>query len=771
MSGMGEKMREVITGMSDLITDVGRISDDARIAALRASVVNTKDNEGVSRLRDMCVVDARSLRASEAEPSWVVRRGLLTRDRLSSIRFEIDDLELLVGRLSSAETDAGERAAARAFVAPYDLDLPGQTGHCELDMGPMMQLGLDGLAADIRDRRVAAGDGETRSTYRAFLYALDGLSAMIEQAAATVDAALRDAAGMRRAELQELSAACHHIAHGTPRSFLEAVQLLWFALVGVMNADKASLVVPGHLDRTLWPFYQADIAREVLTRERALMLIEHLYIAINAYIPDGLAMSVMVGGRDAAGDDVTNELSYLCLEALRRTKMIYPAVGVCWHEATPEPLVDLAVELMGHGYPTPAFFSDTTIQRGLRALDVPDDEACRYINSTCVEITPGGASNVWVASPYYNTCGLLLEEIAMQAEIERLAQAEIERLAQAETERLAQAETEKLAGGHSDGPVAQAYVDGPAPTFEQFVVQYRDRLAGAISDGVAAQNRWRRERYAHMRRPLQSVFTRDCVSQGLDIEAGGATYNWIECSFIGLANLADALYVIREEVYGQRRLSFAQLKGILDADFAGLEATRQRFLNGYPKYGQGNAEVDALLAEIVGFVAETCAGFAVEPDGSAYVPGAFAWVMHERLGRETGATPDGRRAGFPFADGCGPAQGRESCGPTAAVLSVTGWDHSRMLGGLAYNLKFNSSLFRSEEGFEGLKALILTYLRRGGFEVQVNVVDGETLKAARVDPEAYRDLIVRIGGYADYFTRLSPEMQDELILRTEFEQF
>jgi len=741
--------------MSDLTPDVGRISDDARIAALRASVVNNKDNERVSRLRDMCMVDACSLRASEAEPSWAVRRGLLTRDRLYAMRFEIDDLELLVGRLSFAETDAGEQAVARAFLAPYDLDLPGQTGHCELDMGPLMQLGLDGLAADIRDRAASAYDGGTQSTYRAFLSAMGSLSAMIEQAVGVVDAKLRDAAGIRRAELAELSAACHHIAHGAPRSFLEAVQLLWFVLVGVMTADKAWLVVPGHLDRTLWPFYQADVAQGVLTRDRALLLIEHLYIAINAYIPDGLAMSVMVGGRDAAGDDVTNELSYLCLEALRRTKMIYPAVGVCWHDATPAHLVDLAVELMGHGYPTPAFFGDATIQRGLRALDVPDDEACRYINSTCVEITPSGASNVWVASPYYNTCGILLEEIAMQAE----------------TERLAQAETERLARVHTDGLLAGVHPDEPAPTFEQFVARYRDRLVAVIADGVAEQNRCRRERQAHMRRPLQSVFTRDCVVQGLDIEAGGATHNWIECSFIGLANLADALYVIREEVYGQNRLSFAQLKGILDADFAGLEATRQRFLNGYPKYGQGNAEVDALLAESVRFVAETCAGFTVEPDGSAYVPGAFAWIMHERLGRETGATPDGRRAGFPFADGCGPAQGRESCGPTAAVLSVTGWDHSRMMGGLAYNLKFNSSLFRSEEGFEGLKALILTYLRRGGFEVQVNVVDGETLKAARVDPEAYRDLIVRIGGYADYFTRLSPEMQDELILRTEFEQF
>ena len=707
------------------------ISDDARIAALRDRVLSTKTTEALHRLRDTPLVDARSLRASEGEPSWTVRRGLLTRDRLAAMRFEIDDLELLVGRLQLATDEPADVEVARAYLAGYALDFPGQTGHCELDLEPLMEFGLDGLIAQVRAQRDACAVGppsDDPAVYESFLLALEGLSTLIESVAAAVDAAIPWASPARSRELLILADACRAIAHRPPTSFLEAIQLVWLVLVGVMNADRAWLVVPGHLDRTLWPFYTADVARGALTRERALLLIEHLYVGVNAYIPDGLAMSVMVGGRDAEGHDVTNTLSYLCLEAIRRTRMIYPTVGVCWHAETPVDLVDLTVDLMGHGFPTPAFFGDATIQRGLHALGVPDDAACRYINSTCVEITPSGASNVWVASPYYNTCGLLLEEIADQA-------------------------------------------GDPAATFEAFVGRYHQRLGAAVAEGVAAQNAARQARADGMRRPLQSVFTRDCLARGQDIEVGGARYNWVECSFIGLANLTDALHVIREEVYRQGRLTLAQLKAILDADFEGLEATRQRFLNGYPKYGQDNGDVDALLAETIRFVTATCDTFSMAPDGSPYVPGAFAWVMHEQLGRQTGATPDGRRAGFPFADGCGPAQGRESCGPTAAVLSVTGWDHSRMIGGLAYNLKFNSAIFRSQDGYDGLKALIMTFLRRGGFEVQVNVVDGETLKAARAHPELYRDLIVRIGGYADYFTRLSPEMQDELILRTEFERF
>ncbi|MHB1319094.1 MAG: pyruvate formate lyase family protein, partial [Anaerolineae bacterium] len=341
------------------------ISDDVRIAALRDRVLSTKYADALHRLRDTPLVDARSLRASEGEPSWTLRRGLLTRDRLAAMRFEIDDLELLVGRLRPATEGPADVEAARAYLASCTLDFPGQTGHCELDFDPLMRLGLDGLIAQVKaqcDERSAQMSPIDPAVYGSFLSALEGLAALINGAAAAVDAAIPGASPARQRELLILADACRAIAHQPPASFLEAIQLLWFVLIGVMNADRAWLVVPGHLDRTLWPYYQADIARGVLTRERALLLIEHLYIAVNAYIPDGLAMSVMVGGRDAESSDMTNPLSYLCLEALRRTRMIYPTVGVCWHAETPVDLVDLTVDLMGHGFPTPAFFGDATIQ-------------------------------------------------------------------------------------------------------------------------------------------------------------------------------------------------------------------------------------------------------------------------------------------------------------------------------------------------------------------------------------------------------------------------
>jgi formate C-acetyltransferase len=698
-----------------------------RVACLRQRVLERKNSEHVRWSLTNPVITARSLCMSEGEPLWQVRRGLLTRDRLAWMQFDIDDLELLAGRLRVGHQEAPTLLEeAKQILDRCPLARRGQTGHCELDFDPVMKLGIDGLSERIRALMDQA-TGEKVGTYRSFLYALEGLSCMIDNAAASVEGAMPSASAARRKELAEIADSCRRVAHGPPVSFRDAIQLLWFVILGVMHGEQTGLVVPGHLDRTLLPFFSADVARGTLTREKALVLIESLYLLVNEYIADGLAISVMVGGRDADGRDVSNELSYLALEALRRTKFIYPTVGICWHEGTPSSLVDLAIELIGEGYPTPAFFGDETIQRGLRALGVPPSRSCRYINSTCVEITPSGASNVWVASPYYNTCGLLLEEISAQ-------------------------------------------VDAPEPTYEAFLSRYRERLARAIREGVAEQNDMRLERQQYGRRPLQSVFTGDCIERGRDIEDGGAVYNWIECSFIGLANLADSLYVIREEVYAQRRRTLTELKALLDANYEGHEDVRLRFMNAYPKYGQDHPEVDRLVGETVQFVVDECGRFTVEPDDSPYVPGAFAWVMHEQLGRETGATPDGRKAGFPFADGCGPAQGRERNGPTAAVLSTTSWEHSPMIGGLAYNLKFNSSLLNSAEGFGRLHDLVLTYLRRGGFETQVNVVDNETLKRAKAHPEEYRDLIVRIGGYCDYFARLSPEMQDELILRTEFAQ-
>ncbi len=416
----------MISGVSKRMT---ALTDTERIQTLRQRCLARKHQSWV----DAPTISAASLRASEQVESWPLRRGLLSRDRLSGARFDIDDCEMLAGRMRKADATPEQEQEAKKYLSAYTWP-GGQTGHCELDLQELFAVGIAGLRSRIaavappsplggglgcaslpRHPQEDLGVPPKAITYRTFVLALDGLEAMILQAGQTAQDAMAGADASRRAELGEIADSCRRIATNPPQTFRDAIQLLWLADLATMHGDMTWLVVPGHIDRTLAPFYEADLAAGRITRDRALLLIESLYLLINEAVPDGLAMSVMVGGRDAAGRDLTNDLSYLCLEAIRRTKFIYPTVGICWHEGTPPGLVDLAVELVAKGYPTPAFFNDGTIQKGMAALGVPAGQACSYINSTCVEITPVGSSNVWVASPYLNLCQFLLDEIAEQA--------------------------------------------------------------------------------------------------------------------------------------------------------------------------------------------------------------------------------------------------------------------------------------------------------------------------------------------------------------------
>jgi formate C-acetyltransferase len=299
------------------------------------------------------------------------------------------------------------------------------------------------------------------------------------------------------------------------------------------------------------------------------------------------------------------------------------------------------------------------------------------------------------------------------------------------------------------------------------VALFKKQLAGHVAEAVQRIDQsWRgREQFGGM--PLQSALTNDCLARGRDIDQGGARYNWVECSFVGLANLVDSLVTIRQWVYEDRRLSLRELWEILRDNFEEHEPLRQEILKRLPKYGSDDNRADHLALEMTRFFADTCAQHHIGSEGRRYAPGLFCWVMHERLGRETGATPDGRLAGFPLADGAGPAQGREQRGPTGAIKSTTKWDHRPMLGGLVLNLKFSRPALRDEEALEKLQRLIESYMRLGGFEIQINVVDRETLLEAQERPEVYQDLLVRVAGYSDYFVGLSPEMQAEVIARTE----
>ncbi len=657
---------------------------------LRKQVLDFQLNHGGGFVYGANLPLAREVWEETAGKPLAERFAVLGARRLAAVRFVHSPQELLIGRVEKWHIDPAEHEAAeRYFETAGKLPSPGQTGHCEPWYDQVFAEGLGGLRQRV-------------DHIPAFAMACDGIRAMIARAA---DAAVT----------AETAAVCRRIATDPPRTFREAIQLMWFINVAIQAGDSVALVGPGRIDRRLGKYYDADIAAGRITRSEALQMIIELYLFINNFCGRGLAYAVMVGGSGQY-----NTVSGLALEALRHTRLVYPGVGLCWEEATPLELRRLVVDLIAEGISNAAVFNDRIIRQSMMKYGVPEAIAGEYINSTCVEITPCGRSNVWVASPYFSLCGILLEVLQQSN----------------------------------------------AADLDAFMQEYFDLLGKRIEQGAAEENEWRKLRARGTRRPIQSLFTLDCIGRGMDIEEGGAEYNWVACSFVGLANLADSLYVMDREVFRQKNFTLPQLAALLADDFKDREDVRQRFLNSHSKYGNADPGVDALVARITGFIAEKCAAQKMLPDNSPFVPGTFCWVMHQRLGAECGATPDGRRAGFPFADGSGPAQGREKQGPTAAVNSVCSWDHSVMLGGSAFNQKYMANLLATPEAREKFRMLIEIFIRKGGFETQVNVLDAETLQKAMLSPEEYRDLVVRIGGYTDYFVGLSPEMQAEVTMRT-----
>jgi formate C-acetyltransferase len=289
-------------------------------------------------------------------------------------------------------------------------------------------------------------------------------------------------------------------------------------------------------------------------------------------------------------------------------------------------------------------------------------------------------------------------------------------------------------------------------------------LDARISKNFEEQKKNRRTRHAHSINPLLSCFVNDCLAKGRDIEQGGARYNWIMPSFVGMANLVDSLYALKYLVYDCKEMSVCDLKVILDKNFEGHEDLRLRLLNTLPKYGNDIDDIDGYFSFFTEHIVKECDRLSTE--GERLIPSVFCWVMHEQFGRQTGATPDGRCAGFPLGDGSGPCQGRELKGPTASILSSTKWDHSKLIGGVAVNMKFSKSSLGAKS-LDVMQSLVKAFIQRGGFEMQINVTDKALLEKARANPAEYRDLVVRIGGYSDYFTKLSAKMQEEVILRTE----
>ncbi len=696
---------------------------NSEILALRDAALQL---QGVQRRRipTLSLIDKIAWLAREEGEDWLIWRARRTAARLLEMPIALSSGERVVGRPELRPPTPEE---VEEIAQVEEVEIPrhpgGDAGHFHPDYEKLFRVGIRGIQEEIRSRCDTATE-EQEPFYRACEMAMDGLSGYAMRVAQACEGKA-SSNGENGAQWIELSRICRHVSSEPPSTFHEAIELMFLTIVGLWFGEEHGLTTPGRMDQTLRPFYEADLAAGRITPEDALELISCLYIQLNMILGPGSAISVMVGGRDVEGHDVTNDLTYLCLVARTATQLVYPTVGLAWHEGTPQALTEFSCRMLSTGIGDPAFFNDDLIAAGLQAHGVSEGDSYNYMNSTCVEIKVVGASNIWVTQPYFN-CPLALLEVM---------------------------------DGVADGEVIQP------DTFDGFDKLVRERLAETVrEDAVRLDGIWhlREERGCF---PLASCFIDDCLERGLDFDRGGARYNWVENSFVGLANLVDGLVAIKHLVYESEVVSLSEFRDILHNDFEGHEVLRQRILNRLPSYGNDDDEADALAATWAEFLEETTESNTVGLH--SYVSGFFCWVVHERFGSQTGATPDGRKAGFPLADGAGAAQGREKSGPTASVLSTTKWDHQKALGGLVHNVRFSKQALQTDRDLLALRNLIETFLRRGGFEIQVNVVSADMLRDAQEHPENYPDLLVRVAGYSDYFVHLNPNMQAEIIERTE----
>jgi trans-4-hydroxy-L-proline dehydratase len=505
---------------------------------------------------------------------------------------------------------------------------------------------------------------------------------------------------------------------------------------------------PGHLDQHLLPFYRRGLADGTLTEAAARELLEAFFVKFNNHpAPPKVGVTaeesgtytdfanVNLGGLLRDGSDGSNELSHLLLDIVDDMHLLQPSSNVQLSRKSPDALLGHALRVIRKGYGFPSLFNaDVVVEEQLRqgkSVEDAREGGC----SGCVEVGAFG-KEAYILTGYFNLPKVL--EIALHDGVDPRTGAQL--------------------GPRTGRAAAFAGFDD---LFAAFEAQLRHFVDLKVRGNQLIERLYATE----MPAPFLSVLTDDCVARGVDYNAGGARYNNTFIQAVGIGTVTDSLAALRRLVYEERATTLAELVAALDADFAGREPLRQRLVNRMPKYGNDDDEADRVMVRVFEAAFAAIDG-RPNTKGGHYRVEMLPTTCHVYFGSVTGALPDGRRAGLPLSEGISPVQGADRRGPTAVFRSAAKMDHVKT-GGTLLNLKLNPSLLADEGGVERFARAVRGYFTLGGHHVQLNVVTGDTLRAAQADPEAHRDLIVRVAGYSDYFCDLSVELQNEIIARTE----
>jgi len=549
-------------------------------------------------------------------------------------------------------------------------------------------------------------------------------------------------------ELLEIARVCRKVPLNKPDTFHEAIQMYWFIHLGtVMELNGWDAMNPGHLDQHLFPFYKRDFERGQIDQEKAKELLECLWIKFNNQTaPPKVGVTALesgtyndftninIGGLRPDGSDGVNDLSYLLLEVIDEIHLLQPGCNIQVSRKTPDAFVKKACELIrkGYGYPS-VFNADETIMEMVRVGKTVED-AREGGCSGCIE-TGAFGKEAYILTGYLNVPKIL--ELTLNNGIDPLSGKRV-----------------SIQTGDPEG----------FDQYEKLLKAFKKQLEYIVDVKIKGNNYIERVYAKQMPAPFLSVFISDCIENAKDYYDGGPRYNtnYIQCC--GIGTITDSLSAIKHHVYDGKRLALKSLVDILNRNFEGDEILRNYLINKTPFYGNDEDEADDIMRETFDMLYETIDGKR-NTKGSFYHINMLSTTCHVYFGKKLGATPNGRLRFLPESDGTSPSHGADTNGPTAVIKSLSKMDQVKT-GGTLLNQRFLPSVIQGEEAIDKLAKLIRTYFRLNGHHIQFNVVDSKTLLEAQKYPDQYRDLLVRVAGYSDYFIDLDQFHQEEIIART-----
>ena len=544
---------------------------------------------------------------------------------------------------------------------------------------------------------------------------------------------------------------CKNISSRPAENFHEAVQSLWFLFVVLHMESNASSFSPGRMDSFLYPYYKKDIEKGILTNEKALEIIECLWLKFNeiVYMRNShsakyfagfpIGFNIAVGGQNEKGEDFVNELSFLFLKAQEHLGLPQPNLSVRLHKGTKDKILKEAIKVVAKGSGMPQFFNDEAVIPAMEELGISEKDARNYAIVGCVELTTQGNNLGWSDAAMFNLNKIL--ELTLNGGKCLLT-------------------GEQLSENFGDLTTYK--------TFEELEKSFEKHLNIFMDKMVLACEKVEEAHINLLPSPFLSSVIDNCIEEGKDVTQGGAKYNFSGIQMIQVANLADSLWAVKKLVFDEKKISKEELLSALRDNFKGHEITRAVILNRAEKYGNDIDEVDMMGVKWAEYFKKRLENFR-NYRGGLYHTGMYTVSAHVPMGENLGASPDGRLAEEPLADGgMSPVYGRDIKGPTAVLKSVSKIDKKLTSNGGLLNMKFLPEFFRTETGIDKFANMMRGFVDLEIPHIQFNVVRKEDLIAAKKNPENYRGLTIRVAGYTAYFTELSEKLQDEIIARTSY---